>query len=130
MRSTGLISFLAGIVPVLVTRLKGDQAKAAQASDNAESTSQKIEGYAAIGGTDAEIADRFGLDAASLRADFETVLRSSRALGKLSLRRAQWDLAMKGNGPMLTWLGRNMLGQSLNPQTPGEREPEMEEKPG
>jgi IS30 family transposase len=32
--------------------------------------------------------------------------------GKISLRRAQWDLALKGNKTMLIWLGKQHLGQT------------------
>lgn len=130
MRVSGLLSFLANIVPVVIARVQGGTSETEPASDIPDLTGRKVEGYAVVGGTDAEIADRFDIDPATLRADFERTLRVSRAVSKLSLRRAQWDLAMKGNGPMLTWLGRNMLGQSLNPQTPGEKEPEFEEKAG
>ena len=32
--------------------------------------------------------------------------------GKISLRRAQWKLAEKGNSSMLIWLGKQWLGQT------------------
>jgi hypothetical protein len=32
--------------------------------------------------------------------------------GKISLRRAQWDLALKGNKTMLIWLGKQHLNQT------------------
>jgi hypothetical protein len=32
--------------------------------------------------------------------------------GKISLRRKQWDLAMKGDKTMLIWLGKQYLGQN------------------
>lgn len=32
--------------------------------------------------------------------------------GKISLRRAQWRLAEKGNASMLIWLGKQWLGQT------------------
>lgn len=34
-----------------------------------------------------------------------------RGTGKVSLRRAQWQLAHKGNATMLIWLGKQYLGQ-------------------
>lgn len=126
----GISSFLASLIPVIVARIPNTERDPDAASYIPPITERKIENYAIIGGSDAEIADRFDVDPANLRADFETVLRTSRAVGRLSLRRAQYDLAMKGNGPMLTWLGRNLLGQSLDPQTPGEAEPEFEGKNG
>ena len=130
MRFTGLISFLAGIVPVVVSRLKGGPPGPNDASEIPDPTADRVEQYGILGGTESEIADRFDVEATTLRADFERVLKVSRALHKLSVRRAQYDLAMKGNGPMLIWLGRNVLGQSSDPQTPGIAEPTFEEKTG
>lgn len=89
-----------------------------------------VEQYAYGGGTDAEIAARFLIDEELLRQQFSTVLITSRALRSLHLRTFQFELAKKGNGPMLTWLGRNELGQSLTPTTPGIPEPGLEEKCG
>lgn len=37
-------------------------------------------------------------------------------LGKTMLYRKQWQLAMNGNPTMLIWLGKQVLGQSENPQ--------------
>ena len=130
MRITGLLSFLAGIVPVVVSRMKGEPPGPDDPSEVPEPTAHRVEHYSILGGTEAEIADRFDVDPAALRADFERVLKVSRAMHKLSVRKAQYELALKGNGPMLIWLGRNVLGQSLNPQTPGEAEPDFEAKTG
>lgn len=43
---------------------------------------------------------------------FSETFEEKRAAGKISLRRAQYELALKGNATMLIWLGRNYLGQS------------------
>ena len=43
---------------------------------------------------------------------FSETFEEKRASGKISLRRAQYELALKGNATMLIWLGRNYLGQS------------------
>ena len=43
---------------------------------------------------------------------FSETFEEKRAAGKISLRRAQYELALKGNETMLIWLGRNYLGQS------------------
>jgi hypothetical protein len=78
-----------------------------------------VEQYAYAGATDREIADRFLIDPADLQRDYPNVLRVARALRSMSIRGLQYDLAKKLNGPMLTWLGRNELNQSLNPTAPG-----------
>ncbi len=97
-------------------------------------TPAAVQGYAYAGCTDREIADRFGLTEADVRAAFAAVLAFSRAQRAYLLRRAQTDLAAgppgggkaAGNATMLTWLGRNELGQSLSPTARGEPEPEVE----
>ena len=43
---------------------------------------------------------------------FSETFEEKRAAGKISVRRAQYELALKGNATMLIWLGRNYLGQS------------------
>lgn len=89
-----------------------------------------VEQYAYAGGSDGEIAARFLIDESSLRRRFADVLRAARAVRHLQLRKHQFDLAREGNTAMLTWLGRNELGQSLNPMQPGAAEPELEAKEG
>jgi hypothetical protein len=89
-----------------------------------------VEQYAYAGGSDGEIAARFLIDEGSLRRRFPDVLRAARAVRHLTLRKQQFDLAREGNATMLTWLGRNELGQSLNPSQRGEAEPELGEKEG
>ena len=94
-----------------------------------------VQGYAYAGCTDREIADRFGLTEADVRATYAEVLTKSRAGRAFALRKAQTDLAAgppgggkaAGNGTMLTWLGRNELGQSLSPTARGEPEPNFDE---
>ena len=97
-------------------------------------TDDRVYGYAYAGCTDREIADRFGLAEAGVRATYAEVLTKSRAARAFSLRKAQTDLAAgpagggkaAGNASLLTWLGRNELGQSLSPTARGEPEPEVE----
>ena len=43
---------------------------------------------------------------------FSTVFNQKRGIGKISLRRAQYQSAMGGNSALLIWLGRNWLGQT------------------
>jgi len=83
-----------------------------------------IQKLAFAGATDTEIADRFLTDEIKVKSEFSRALRVARALRRISLRGLQFDLARKLNGPSLIWLGRNELGQSLNPATPGEPLPE------
>lgn len=42
--------------------------------------------------------------------DFETIYNEKKQLGKMSLRRSQWDLAKKDK-TMSIWLGKQYLGQ-------------------
>lgn len=42
---------------------------------------------------------------------FEDIYKNKSALGKMSLRRHQFELAQKGNATMLIWLGKQLLGQ-------------------
>lgn len=44
-------------------------------------------------------------------AGFSEIFKQKRGKGKIALRRAQFQLAEKGNATMLIWLGRNYLGQ-------------------
>ncbi len=94
-------------------------------------TPRQVESFAYSGCTDKEIADRFLVDEIFIREQFADVLRATRAARAATIRRGQLDIAKNGNVSMLTWLGRNELGQSLNPTPPGEAEPElMPEKQG
>ncbi len=45
------------------------------------------------------------------RCSFAEISVVKRNLGKISLRRKQWDVAQKGNVKMLIHLGENVLGQ-------------------
>ena len=89
-------------------------------------TQSAVHGYAFAGCSDREIADRFGLGEADVRDTFAAVLIMARAQRVYALRSAQTELARKGNAPMLTWLGRNELGQALSPGIHGVPEPELE----
>ena len=46
---------------------------------------------------------------------FSKVFRQKKELGRMSLRRKQWELAQNGNSTMQVWLGKNILKQSDNP---------------
>ena len=70
---------------------------------------------ASIGCTDREIAQWFDCDENTLRYNFSDILAKGREDLKHSLRRAQLKLALSGNAVMLIWLGKQMLGQSDQP---------------
>lgn len=70
---------------------------------------------ASIGCKDIEIADWFGIDNNTLRYNFSAELVKGREHLKQSLRRAQLEVALKGNAVMLIWLGKQYLGQTDNP---------------
>ena len=70
---------------------------------------------AQLGCKDNEIADWFGITDSTLRYQFTDELLKGREALKQTLRRAQIEVALKGNATMLIWLGKNILGQSDNP---------------
>ena len=81
----------------------------------------KVEALARIGCPDKDIAMVMGVtwewfsklkNHSSMRHEIVHALEKGRANGRSSLRRAQWELALKGNATMLIWLGKNELGQS------------------
>jgi len=74
-----------------------------------------IERLAALACTDRDIAEFVGINEDTLRYNFKDQLAKGRAEVRISLRRAQIDVALKGNAVMLIWLGKNILGQSDNP---------------
>jgi len=71
----------------------------------------RLEHYAQSGATDAELADLAGLTEKQLRRRYRRQLRQWRAAGRCYLRAAQFKTALKGNAPMLTWLGKHELQQ-------------------
>lgn len=54
-------------------------------------------------------------DPKTLTSRFSSVIKEGRANGCMSLKRKQFDLAMKGNVTMLIWLGKQTLGQRDQP---------------
>jgi hypothetical protein len=77
----------------------------------------EVEILAACGGTDDEIGYRFDLERSTITRrrqndkEFAEVVERGKARGRISLRRKQFELAMKGDRTMLIWLGKNLLGQ-------------------
>ncbi len=72
---------------------------------------KQVERMAAIGCTDTEIATVLNISESYLKRRAADALKRGRARLKRSLRRKQVHLAMKGNVPMLIWLGKQYLNQ-------------------
>jgi len=70
-----------------------------------------------------EIADFFDVPRETLLYNFRYTITKAQERTKQRLRKAQLDLALKGNCVMLIFLGKNMLGQSDNPQDSGNLQP-------
>lgn len=81
-----------------------------------------IETLAALGCTTNEIALVLRYDEPSLKELFAAEIQRGDAVGKLSLRRAQFRVALSGNPQMLKHLGETLLGQvpGLNIRNLGE----------
>lgn len=71
----------------------------------------QVEKLASYGCTNCEIADFFSVDEATIRKRFSENIAKGRNCGKIRLRKIQFEKAMRGNVPMLIWLGKNILGQ-------------------
>ncbi len=128
-----LLTLLAAATAALLRRrVAGDDVQRVVATvvdpgDPPRPTSATVESYAYVGCTDTEIADRFGLSAEEVRRLYAGVLAVGRGKRTFVLRRAQTDLAVeKMNGSMLIWLGRNDLGQTLEPAAVGVPEPVLD----
>jgi hypothetical protein len=75
-----------------------------------------LEAMCSVFATDVEIASFFGVHVDTIgnlkkREPYASTIAKGKAKGKLSLRRAQFDAAIKGNATMLVWLGKQVLGQ-------------------
>ena len=80
---------------------------------------ETIEKLASVFCTDEEIASFMGVTVETLlnnknKPSFLEYKKRGLERGKATLRRKQFELAMKGNCTMLIWLGRNYLNQSEN----------------
>ena len=74
--------------------------------------------------TEAEIASVLGIHRATLieNAEFQTAYKTALEGGRSSLRRKQYELAMKGDRTMLVWLGKQYLGQSDKQEIAGKKD--------
>ena len=76
-----------------------------------------IENLARIMCTEEEIAQCLGASVDTLlnsdnKELFRTAIKRGNSIGKQSLRRKQYEVAMKGNSSMLIWLGKQWLNQT------------------
>lgn len=71
----------------------------------------QVEQLAAIQCSYAEMAAVLGCDPKTLSNRFSQAIEKGREVGKSSLKRAQFKMAMGGNATMLIWLGKQHLGQ-------------------
>lgn len=72
---------------------------------------EQVEKLAAIGCKTKEIAAWFGVTDDTIRNRFSAEIEKGRANLKMSLRRKQIEVALKGNVSMLIWLGKILLEQ-------------------
>lgn len=84
----------------------------------------ELEKLAAMHCTQAEVAGFFGVATKTIQRRlkerrYREAWERGTARGRVSLRRAQFRAAEKGNATMLIWLGKNWLGQSDEPQPDG-----------
>lgn len=70
-----------------------------------------LAGLAAIQCTYLEMAAVLGVDEGTLRNHYRDLIEKEREGGKMSIRRAQYTTALKGNVTMQIWLGKQYLGQ-------------------
>lgn len=77
---------------------------------------EELKKLCAIQCTDEEIAAWFGCSTKTIQrlrkeTGYNDIFTYGHARGRASLRRAQYQAAMKGNVAMLIWLGKVVLGQ-------------------
>lgn len=71
-----------------------------------------VEKLAAIHCSYEEIGAVVGCNESTLTRRFAQAIEKGRLVGKMSLKRKQYELAMSGSVPLLIWLGKQYLGQS------------------
>src|SRR5258708_6662460 len=81
----------------------------------------RVRTYAWLGGTDRDIAERFGVTERQLRRRFGRLLVELRARRRLKLREFQWRQAQEGSVQLLLMLGREELGQGQGAPEPDDR---------
>ena len=58
-----------------------------------------------------EIAEFVGVSTKTLQRSYVHYIKKGRELGKISLRKAQFEKALGGSVPMMIWLGKQHLDQ-------------------
>ena len=84
---------------------------------------KEVRKLAALGMKNSEIAEWLEIDDSTLSYNFKQELTKGRLQLNQSLRQAQIQLALSGNAVMLIWLGKNILGQSDNPNDSDANQP-------
>jgi len=74
-------------------------------------TPEQVQGMAALGCADHEIAVLAGVSESTLQRHFDVQLKAGRASLRHDLRKAQVDRAKAGSDTMLIWLGKQYLNQ-------------------
>tara|TARA_Y100000401_G_scaffold10522_1_gene7192 strand:- start:4768 stop:5079 length:312 start_codon:yes stop_codon:yes gene_type:complete len=77
---------------------------------------EQLEKLASYGCTNREIASFFNCSESLIKKSYSSFLTKGRDKGKMRLRQMQWKAADRGNVTMLIWLGKQVLGQSEQPQ--------------
>lgn len=72
---------------------------------------ETIEKLAQMHCTYEEIAEFVGVSTKTLQRNYVHIIKKGREVGKISLRKAQFDKALSGNVPMMIWLGKQHLDQ-------------------
>jgi predicted transcriptional regulator len=78
-----------------------------------------VKALAGVGCTVEEIADHFEVNKKTIERRFSKLIDKGRLSRNRSLRRKQYELAMRGDKTMLIWLGKQLLGQSDKTQLTG-----------
>ena len=90
----------------------------------AEFTPEDLEKLALLSHSIEEVAAVFDVAKRTVqrylkKRDYADAFERGKGKRRVSLKRAQYQLAMKGNCTMLIWLGKNELGQSDEPEMQG-----------
>jgi hypothetical protein len=81
-----------------------------------------IEELAGLNCSYEEISKIVGVSVRTLHRNYGTVIKRGTESVKTSLRRKQYQIAMKGNPALLIWLGKIILGQKERIETDGKTE--------
>ena len=81
---------------------------------------EEIKKLAGLGCSVEEMADFFGVGKRTLERNYGAAINRGRKSVKISLKKKQYDIAMKGNVKMLIWLGIQYLEQKHKVEERGE----------